>query len=248
LRLRNEYFGARHPLTAQSMNNVASLLYQEGDYAGAATQWQEALPIYREVYGPEHPETATLLNNLGRSALMAGRVDEAVPLLEQALQMGEKLKGPTHDDLVLPLNSLGMAYLYQGDTARARLDIDRALQIARLRNYRMLDQVVLNAADLDLSAGRTEEASPLLNEARRLLEARYPLSKDPSAEWRYAAWDAVNADLLALEHHPEDARATFARARAVLVKRFGPQGFYVLRLDQRAAARNLTAAGTRKNP
>jgi hypothetical protein len=79
-----------------------------------------------------------------------------------------------------------------------------------------------------------------------LLEVRYSLTKDPSAQWRYAAWDAVNADLLALESRPDEARAMFARARAVLVKRFGPQGFYVLRLDQRAAARNLAAARTSK--
>jgi hypothetical protein len=110
----------------------------------------------------------------------------------------------------------------------------------------MLDQVVLNAADLELSAHRTEGASPLLDEARRLLETRYPLTKEPAAQWRYAAWDAVNADFLALEHRSDDARATFARARDVLVKRFGPQGFYVLRLDQRAAAQNLAAAGTSK--
>jgi tetratricopeptide (TPR) repeat protein len=247
LKLRREYFGSRHPATAESMNNLASLLYQSGDYAGADTQWQEALPLYREVYGPEHPEVATLLNNLGRSALMAGHVDEAVPLLEQALQMSEKLKGPTHDDLVLPLNSLGMAYLYQGDTARAGLDINRALQIARLRNHWILDQVVLNAADLDLSTHRADDAAPLLDEARRLLEARYPLSKDPTAQWRYAAWDAVNADRLALEHHLDDARAALARARDILVKRFGSQGFYVIRLDQRANARNLATAGASKS-
>jgi tetratricopeptide (TPR) repeat protein len=246
LALRKQCFGSRDARTAESMNNLGSLLYQTGRYAEAATQWQKALPVYREVYGPEHPEVATLLNNLGRSALMAGRVDEAIPLLEQTVQVDEKLKGLTHDDLVPPLNSLGMAYLYEGDTARARIEISRALQIARLRNSVMLDQVVLNAADLELSAHRTEGASPLLDEARRLLETRYPLTKEPAAQWRYAAWDAVNADFLALEHRPDDARATFARARDVLVKRFGPQGFYVLRLDQRAAAQNLAAAGTSK--
>ena len=246
LALRKQSFGSRDARTAESMNNLGSLLYQTGRYAEAATQWQKALPVYREVYGPEHPEVATLLNNLGRSALMAGRVDEAIPLLDQAVQVDEKLKGLTHDDLVAPLNSLGMAYLYEGDTARARIEISRALQIARLRNSVMLDQVVLNAADLELSAHRTEGASPLLDEARRLLETRYPLTKEPAAQWRYAAWDAVNADFLALEHRSDDARATFARARDVLVKRFGPQGFYVLRLDQRAAAQNLAAAGTSK--
>ncbi len=244
LAVRTQHFGTHHPLTAVSMNNLAALLYQTGRYAEAATEWQEALPVYKEVYGPEHPEVATLLNNLGRSALMTGRVDEAIPLLEQAVQMGEKLKGPTHDDLVPPLNSLGMAYLYEGDHAHARADINRALQIARLRNHTILDQVLLNAADLELSTHRADGIAPVLGEAKRVLESRYPLTNDPSVQWRYAAWDAVNAGLMALDGRSDDARVTFARARDVLVKRFGPQGFYVLRLEQRAASMNVAVAGS----
>jgi non-specific serine/threonine protein kinase/serine/threonine-protein kinase len=243
LELRETHLGIRHALTAVSMNNLGALLYQSGRYAEAAGQWQEAVPVYGDVFGPEHPEVATLLNNLGRSALMAGRVDQAIPILEQAAQMIEKLEGPAHDDLVQPLNSLGMAFLYKGDSARARTDIDRALKIARLRNHSSLDQVVLNAADLELSTHRTDAASPLLSEARKLLETRYPPPVDPTARWRFAAWDAVNAEYLALANRPEDARATFARARDELTKRFGSNGFYVLRLDQRTAALEMPAAG-----
>jgi hypothetical protein len=96
-----------------------------------------------------------------------------------------------------------------------------------------------------LSTHHSAAAAELLAEARRQLEARYPLSKDPAADWRYAAWDAVNAGLLALESRTDDARTTFTRARDVLVRRFGPTGFYVLRLDQRAAAGHLGLAAKR---
>jgi tetratricopeptide (TPR) repeat protein len=245
LALRREYFGNRHALTAQSMNNLAALLYQAGRYEEAASQWQEALPVYREVYGTEHPELATLLNNLGRSALMAGRVKEAIPLLENALQMGEHLWGPDHDYLVLPLNSLGMAYLYEGDANRAGADISRALQLARPRSHTILDQVVLNAADLELSRRRAGGSLPLLSEARQLLEKRYPPRVDSTEQWRYAEWEAVNAARLALENHRDLAQPALAHARDVLVKRFGPGGFYVLRLDQRAAAVGEAAARQR---
>lgn len=234
LAINQRYFGARHMSTALSMNNLAALYYQEGRYAQAAAQWQQALPVYREVFGLEHPEVATLLNNMGRSALMAGDVSSAISLLEQAEQMGEKLWGPTHEYLVLPLNSLGMAYLYEGDLTRARSDIDKALQIARPHDHQILDQVVLNAADLALSTRDIKGAAPLLAEARQLLTARYPQPSDPNAQWRYAVWDSVDAGLLAAEKRP-DARAIFARARDVLVRRYGPQSFFVLRLDQRAA-------------
>ena len=240
--MRVKYLGTRHALTAVSMNNLAVLFYQTGRYEEAESEWNQALPVYREVYGPEHPEVATLLNNLGRSALMAGRVPEAIPLLEQAVQMSEKLKGPAHDDLVPPLNSLGMAYLYQGDNEHARANIDRALQIARLRNHAFLDQVLLNAADLELSVRRTDGVPALLDESHRLLQIHYPLATDPSAQWRYAAWEAVNADLMSLQGRPDEAQATLAHAREVLTKRFGAQGFYVRRLEQRAKSMNLASA------
>jgi tetratricopeptide (TPR) repeat protein len=236
LAIRKEHLGLRHALTAQSMNNVASLLYQSGQYGAAAAEWQEAMPVYQAVYGPEHPQVATILNNLGRSKLMAGRVDDAVPLLERALAMDEKFKEPTHDDLVVPLNSLGMAFLYKGDPVRARGALDRALAIARLRDHWLLDQVLVNVADLELRSNQTGGAARDLAEAHGLLEKHYPLAANPAEEWRYAVWESVNADLLARQQRYDEARAALARARGVLVRRFGAGGFYVLRLDQRAAA------------
>jgi tetratricopeptide (TPR) repeat protein len=233
LAINQRAFGARDVSTAMSLNNLAALLYQQGRYSDAATQWAQALPLYREVFGAEHPEVATLLNNVGRSKLMAGDVPGAISLLSQAVQMGEKLWGPTHEYLVLPLNSLGMAYLYQGDLKNARTVIDRALQIARPRNHQILDQIVLNSADLALSTRSPQTAEPLLAEARRLLLARYP-HKDGADQWRYAVWDSVNAELLAQENHPDAARAAFIGARTVLVQRYGSGGFFVMRLDQRA--------------
>jgi hypothetical protein len=104
--------------------------------------------------------------------------------------------------------------------------------------------VLLNAADIQLAAHRTDGVEQLLSEARSLLEQRYPLDNKPQERWRYAAWDAVNASLLAQEHRPDEARAAFAGARNTLVDRWGPQGFYVQRLDQREELLHLAAAGT----
>ena len=109
------------------------------------------------------------------------------------------------------------------------------LRIARLRDHWLLDQVLVNAADLALNGNQTEGAHALLTEAHQRLESRYPLAKDTAEQWRYAVWDSVNAQLMGRQQHPDDASAIFFRAREVLVKRFGSQGFYVLRLDQRRA-------------
>jgi hypothetical protein len=56
--------GPEHPDTATSLNNLAGLLYAQGDLAGARPLYERALAIREKVLGPEHPNTATVRNNL----------------------------------------------------------------------------------------------------------------------------------------------------------------------------------------
>jgi eukaryotic-like serine/threonine-protein kinase len=235
LALHQKASGLRDASTAQAMNNLAMVYYQSGRYSEAEAMFQQALPVYRQVYAPEHPEVGVLLNNLGSSAFMAGRVAEAEPLLRQALAMDEKLLSPTHKDLVPPLNRLGMIDAYDGHMAEAHAEILRAEKIARLPNQgTLLDQVVLNVADLALRDGDTNRAAAALAESRRLLEATFPIAEHPTEGWRYALWDTVNAQLLAHQGDPVAARRTIAAAIPVIVQRFGPTGFYSLLAHRRA--------------
>jgi len=235
LALHERASGRRHAMTAQAMNNLAAVLYQSGRYDDAAAMYREALPIYREVYGNEHPEVAVILDNMGGSALMVGRIDEAEPLLRQALAMFEKLKGATHDDLVAPLNRLAMIDAFAGHWAQAEAEIERAKQIARLPDHGvLLDQVLLNAADLELQAGNTDQAAASLAESRHLLEAAFPLAERPTEAWRYAIWDTVNAELLARRGDDENARHAIASAAPVIAHRFGSTGFYSMLAQRRS--------------
>jgi len=227
LTLHEQVSGLRHTTTALAMNNLAAVLYQSGRFEEALAMYRQALPIYREVYGVEHPEVSVLLNNMGGAALMGGRIDEAEPLLRQALAMGEKLNGANHDDLVAPLNRLAMIDTYSGRLAEAGEEIKRAEQIARLPDHGiLLDQVLLNVADLELQNGNTDAAAASLSESRRLLEAAYPLAQRPTEAWRYAIWDTVNAELTARRGDTATARLTIADALPIITQRFGPNGFY----------------------
>ena len=196
LNVRERTFGMHHALTAQSLNDLAGLLYQSGRYEEATSLYSQALPIHREIYGPEHPEVATITNNIGRSELVAGRVDEAEPLLRQSLAMFQKFQGDNYDGLVSPLNSLAMIDAYRGRLGAARSEIQRAESIARLPGQgELLDQVLLNEADIELADGNLARATELLAESKALLQKAHP---DSSADaWRYAVWDSVNAQLLA---------------------------------------------------
>jgi tetratricopeptide (TPR) repeat protein len=233
LKLREQTFGMRHALTAQSLIDLGVLLYQSGRYNEALAVYQEALPINRDVYGPEHPEVANLTNNIGRLELMAGHIDEAEPLLRQSLAMTEKFEGDTHDDLVSPLNSLAMIDAYRGRFDDARREIQRAESIARLPDHdQLLDQVLLNEADIELANGNRSRAAALLAESKSLLQKIHP--NVTADAWRYAVWDAVNAQLLVANGNSAAAASMLATAQPVIVQRFGAAGFYNLLAKRRA--------------
>ena len=234
LALHERASGVKHTMTAQAMSNLASVLYQSGRYDEALEMYQRALPIYTELYGAEHPEVAVLDNNIASAALMVGRIDEAEPMLRQAILIDEKLKGPTHDDLVPPLNRIGMIDAYAGRMSDAAKEIHRAEEIARLPDHGvLLDQVLINVADLALKEGDEKRAAASLAESRRLLEAAFPLTPHPAEAWRYAIWDTVNAELLSQRGDVATARSTIASALPIIAKRFGAKGFYSLVARQR---------------
>jgi hypothetical protein len=175
---------------------------------------------------------ASITNNIGRSSLVAGHLDEAEPLLRQALAMFQKFQAADYDALVAPLNSLAMIDAYRGRTEIADSEIKRAELIARLPDQgQLLDQVLLNEADIELSKGNRTRAAALLIESRTLLQKAHP--QNPAEEWRYAVWRIVNAQLLAANGEIAVARSDFTAAKAVLERRFGTSGFYVLQARQR---------------
>jgi hypothetical protein len=97
----------------------------------------------------------------------------------------------------------------------------------------LLDQVLLNEADIDLAANQYERASSLLEESKLALQKSHPDARDDA--WRYAVWDSVNAQLLASKGETARAAATLAKAQSVLVNRFGVNGFYCTIAKRRMA-------------
>jgi tetratricopeptide (TPR) repeat protein len=233
LNIREKELGMHHALTAQSLNDLAAVQYQSGRYDEAAALYAQALPIHREIYGPEHPEVANITNNIGRSTLVAGHVDEAEPLLRQSLAMFQKFQGDNYDGLISPLNSLAMIDAYRGRLDVARSEIQRAESIARLPDHgELLDQVLLNEADIELANGNRMRAAALLAESKALLQKAHP--ENPSDAWRYAVWDLVNAQLLAVNGDSAAAASILAAAQKILARRFGETGFYSLLAKRRA--------------
>ena len=56
--------GKEHPDTAESLNNLGSLLYRQGDYTAAKPYLEQALAICEQVLGKDHPFTRRVRSNL----------------------------------------------------------------------------------------------------------------------------------------------------------------------------------------
>ena len=110
----------RASLTATSLNNLARLLQDQGDLAGARPLFERALAIREKALGPEHPDTATSLNNLAVLLQAQGDLAGARPLYERALAIREKALGPEHPDTILTRDNL--ANLRRADGAPLALN------------------------------------------------------------------------------------------------------------------------------
>jgi tetratricopeptide (TPR) repeat protein len=64
LAISEKALGAEHPDTGTSLNNLASLLESQGDYAGAKRVYERALAISEKALGAEHPSTKIIRENL----------------------------------------------------------------------------------------------------------------------------------------------------------------------------------------
>jgi tetratricopeptide (TPR) repeat protein len=89
-------FGADHPDTATSLNNLAALYRSQGKYESAEPMYQRALDIRERQLGADHPDTATSLNNLAGLYESQGKYESAEPLYLRCLAIFAQALGDEH--------------------------------------------------------------------------------------------------------------------------------------------------------
>jgi tetratricopeptide (TPR) repeat protein len=121
--------GPDHPDTARSLDNLAELLWYQGEVAAAQYLFQRALAIQERVLGPDHPSAARSLHGLGVALWTQGELVTARVLLQRALTIREQILGPDHPHTAIILHSLGVLLHAQGELAAARPLYERTLDI-----------------------------------------------------------------------------------------------------------------------
>jgi tetratricopeptide (TPR) repeat protein len=221
LAIREKVLGPEHPDTAMSLNNLASLLYEQGDLAGARPLYERALAIRQKVLGSDHARTASSLDNL--ASLLQAQGDDAVarPLYERALAIREKVLGQEHPDMAMSLSNLASLLQAQGDLAGARRLYGRALALyekALGSEHPDTAMSLNNLASLLYEQGDLAGARPLYE--RALAIRQKVLGPDHA---RTASSLDNLASLLQAQGDDAVARPLFERALAIREEVLGPE-------------------------
>src|SRR5262249_53846021 len=82
-----------HPYYADSLDNLARVYRDMGNYAAAEPLFRQAREIRRCALGEGHPDYADSLDNLAAVSIATGRATEAFGLMEQAVHIYDRMIG-----------------------------------------------------------------------------------------------------------------------------------------------------------
>jgi CHAT domain-containing protein/Tfp pilus assembly protein PilF len=104
---------------ASSLNNMAGLYYDLGDYDRAEPMFQEALDIRRRTFGTNNLYYAISLNNLAALYQSRGEYSLAEPLYREGAEIRKKILGDKHVSYADSLNNLASLNSAMGNYADA---------------------------------------------------------------------------------------------------------------------------------
>jgi tetratricopeptide (TPR) repeat protein len=173
LQILEAELGPKNSSFATSLNNLALLYKNIGDYDKALPLSQRALEIREKMLGPQHPDVASTLNNLALLYQDMGAYDKALPLSQRALEIREKVMGPQHPDVASTLNNLALLYQDMGAYDKALPLYQRALEIREKMlgpQHPDVATTLNNLARLYDNIGDYDKALPLYQRALEIRE------------------------------------------------------------------------------
>jgi len=115
LNLQRTVLGPDDPQTLTSLNRMAVLLTEEGNYPEAAKLQREAFAARTRVLGPEHPDTIASMAQLATVLTLQGQNAEGVKMKRDAFAISRRVLGPEDPETLRMANSLAAVLWQQGN-------------------------------------------------------------------------------------------------------------------------------------
>ncbi len=112
LAIQERSLGAAHPAMANTLNNLAAMLDQQGKYTESEPLQRRALDILDKALGPLHPDTAATLTTLAVSLDRQGKIVESEQAYLRAVETSRRAGNPR--TLLLNSSRLGFALAKRG--------------------------------------------------------------------------------------------------------------------------------------
>ncbi|MBX3382122.1 MAG: tetratricopeptide repeat protein [Phycisphaeraceae bacterium] len=184
LEIRRASLPAGHAEIAQSLNNLALLLYVQDNNAGvqnwhaeAESLFRQSLEIYRAALPAGHPDIAFVMNNLALLLSSQNKLAEAEPLFRESLEMRRAAHPAGHPDIAISLNNLALLLDAQNKLAEAEPLYREALAILRAAlpvGHPDIASNLGNLGSLLHAQNKFAEAEPLYREALAIRRASLP--------------------------------------------------------------------------
>jgi tetratricopeptide (TPR) repeat protein len=219
LRSRRALLGD-HPHVAVSMNKLALLLRDEGEYEQAKELLQEALKTRLKFVGADHHLVAVSLHNLAQVLQFMGDHETAKELFDQAVETWIQELGGSHADVASGLKSRAGLRRSMGEYEMAKADCAEAIRIWREHG----SEPDRGSADVLVELGRIYLAEGDLKAARSYLDDAlefYRKSQPDGA--RAATAESALGECLAKSGQDAEAETLLRRGYRVLEDIRGPK-------------------------
>ena len=156
-------FKEPHPLLADVLSRLGSLLVENGRVLNADTLLTEALALRITVLGADHPDVQLSRVALGRLRTQQGRLDETATLYTAALASRRKVLGATSPAVAASLQDLGSLAQSQGNWTESEARLREAVPIWRASKIE--DQALFAEGLMAVAIrrqGRLDEAAQML--------------------------------------------------------------------------------------
>jgi CHAT domain-containing protein len=206
-------------LTAQMLNNLASIYYQLGQIDKALPLFEKAYCYRLEAFGEKHPETLESMTGLAAIYLDLGRLAEALSLFEKGYRFARQGLGEKHSLTIVTLNNLAKMYQELGrlDEALPLFENSYRLSKAALgeKHFQTLT-ILINLAVINRELGDNKKAL-------FLFEKGYRLAREAFGDKHFLTIASVNnlADIHRTSNQLDKALSWFDKAYRLAGEVFG---------------------------
>jgi tetratricopeptide (TPR) repeat protein len=114
LAMNETLIGAENPDRAVQLNNLASILREEGKLDDAVDTLQQAVNMKLKTVGAQDRDIHTMLKNLGVVLRQQGKLDEAEARLRESLELCKTQLDKDHPHLLSSKGELGLVLMLEG--------------------------------------------------------------------------------------------------------------------------------------